>query len=55
METERRVISFDKIQIQEIQSENQKIIDDYVEARKIENNINLGLNEFFIFRTLISL
>jgi integrase/recombinase XerD len=39
METESQTNPLDKIRIQETQSENQKIIDDYVEARKIETNI----------------
>jgi integrase len=40
METESQTIAFDKIRIEEIQRENQKTIDDYIAARKIEANIS---------------
>jgi site-specific recombinase XerD len=51
MEAESQTIAFDKIRIQEIQSQNQKIIDDYVEARKIETNIT-NYTQLNIIKTL---
>jgi Phage integrase, N-terminal SAM-like domain len=51
MEIESQTIAFDKIRIQEIQSQNQKIIDDYVEARKIETNIT-NYTQLNIIKTL---
>src|SRR5206468_10520516 len=51
METEIQTKSLDKIGIQEIQSENQKTIDDYVEARKIETNIT-NYTQLNIVKTL---
>jgi site-specific recombinase XerD len=51
METECQTNPLDKIRIQEIQSENQKIIDDYVEARKIETNIT-NYTQLNIIKTL---
>jgi site-specific recombinase XerD len=51
METESQTNPLDKIRIQETQSENQKIIDDYVEARKVETNIT-NYTQLNIIKTL---
>ena len=51
METECQTNPLDKIRIQQIQNENQKIIDDYVEARKIETNIT-NYTQLNIIKTL---
>jgi site-specific recombinase XerD len=51
METESETIAFDQIWMQEIQRENQKTIDDYVEARKIETNIT-NYTQLNIVKTL---
>jgi site-specific recombinase XerD len=40
METESRTIAFGQLGIQEIKRENQKTIDGYITARKMETNIS---------------